>query len=200
MTGSPNTFFPFLPFPATFPLLGTSLPWAALVRLFKRAVQSSSVPGWKKRRTTMTLKKKIKHTYNFATIIIKPWSIYMGKWEPGWEDSAIQQTGQPLSRSYKQLLHERGGFPHLEWVFRLPFKQALNQWWLTMRLDWHNLSHSWKEDQCKGKDTIFCKQNNGLFGLQKVHVCIFVTNNQLSWNVLLFSCNLIGQLCQSGPS
>ena len=37
--------FPFLPFPATFPLLGTSLPWAALVRLFKRAVQSSSVPG-----------------------------------------------------------------------------------------------------------------------------------------------------------
>ena len=45
VTGSPNTFFPFLPFPATFPLLGTSLPWAALVRLFKRAVQSSSVPG-----------------------------------------------------------------------------------------------------------------------------------------------------------
>ena len=46
VTGSPNTliFSLFLPFPATFPLLETSLPWAALVRLFKCAVQSSSVP------------------------------------------------------------------------------------------------------------------------------------------------------------
>ena len=75
-------------------------------------------------------------------------------------------------------VHERGGFPHLEWVFRLPFKQALNQWWLTMRLDWQNLSHSWKEDQCKGKDTISRKQNNGLFGLQKVHDCVHLCYQQ----------------------
>ena len=52
-----------------------------------------------------------------------------------------------------------------------------------MRLDWHNLSHSWKEDQCKGKDTIFCKQNKSLFGLQKVHVCIFVTNSSPIFSV-----------------
>ena len=28
----------------------------------------------------------------------------------------------------------------------------------------------------------------------------WLAHNQLSWNVLLFSCNLIGQLCLSGPS
>ena len=27
-----------------------------------------------------------------------------------------------------------------------------------------------------------------------------MAHNQLSWNVLLFSCNPIGQLCLSGPS
>ena len=180
VTGSPNTFFPFLPFPATFPLLGTSLPWVALVRLFKRAAQSSSVPGWKKREEQPWHFQKIKHTYNFCCnhyYTLKHLHGKMRTWLRGFCNTADWATN--LSRSYKQLLHERGGLPHLEWVFRFPFKQALSQWWLTMRLDWHNLSHSWKEDQCKGKDTFFCKQNNGLFGLQKVHVCIFVTTNFL---------------------
>ena len=37
----------------------------------------------------------------------------------------------------------------------------------------------------------------------RVSYCFLTTcwlaHNQLSWNVLLFSCNLIGQLCLSGP-
>ena len=38
----------------------------------------------------------------------------MGKWEPGLEGSAIQQTGQPTSAGHiKQLLHERGGMGFL---------------------------------------------------------------------------------------
>ena len=28
---------------------------------------------------------------------------------------------------------------------------------------------------------------------------LLIGDNQLSWNILLFSCNLIGQLCLSGP-
>ena len=40
----------------------------------------------------------------------------------------------------------------------------------------------------------FCTSSNLLFFMS-----CWLAHNQLSWNVLLFSCNLIGQLCLSGP-
>ena len=40
----------------------------------------------------------------------------------------------------------------------------------------------------------FCALTNLLFFMS-----CWLAHNQLSWNVLLFSCNLVGQLCLSGP-
>ena len=72
---------------------------------------------------------------------------------------------------------------------------------LSMCHDWSFLkSHCQFANQANGET--FCFPEKRLLSILNFVprvTCCWLADNQLSWNVLLFSCNRIGQLCVSGP-